>query len=772
MANIRAPFGFAPSTTVNWKRYFIPQSDTHAYRVNDCVVTSGGSDAAGVLAVTLNPGNLPARGLIVAVDPANPTTGRDSNLVRLTIPKVKTRDYYVWVLDDPNLEFTVQDDGLFPQNLVAANVGKACNFNPGEADGTDLSTAALLSSTFASGAIVQVLGLYSRPGNVIGPYGIWRCRFRLHELSAEAPGVTFDDLGGPTAVAMTRTFIGSKWINKVGYTVLITGASTNARNNNEYNIPDESTYSRDALGNVQFDCNSFPDCDVGRTVKIACDKVARVLALITVTSVTDIGGGKTRIRGYEQLFGMPPREAIGAGSMPTNTLLVCHDMQASPSCMDWVTKLNLRCGGVLNVINMAIGGSTPDDWLDPELIAYIEGMVAFLGPFDMQIWDAGYGNALTDPSLSADAIVAQLDQVATWLMPCAKDAIFHGTGGARPGGDDHLVSNPWLLVDFTTQQRVDHWLRAYLTRRWQTCEFADIGEAFQRYSLRGAVDMPDLVAGLVSNRLLDAGGIHYANAGCDVVADTFADLIIPKLCKFHPFNSCRVDTVYVNTTADLGGRYNPNGMVGWYGACDTAVVNLPGIGNIGTAFKNITVTGSGFNHNMSAAMSVEDGEGKGRKQRLVFTDKDPQSTGGAYLQLKLNAITFNGVDYTFAQLLNDPKFSGPCYFWLDWGVYGFVPDSVAAIQAGLFGTTPSGTREICSFLANKGGNAAFGTQRGWTEGFDGVMLAGNRSIIVPQREVYSEGALIVQIQGTPNLPLEQVVLELREMRFAAEQQLI
>jgi len=765
MSNVNSPQGFSPAVTANWKRYFIRQADPHVYRVGDFVVSAGGSDAAGVVAVTLNPGNLPNRALIIAVDPANPTTGRDASGLRLSVPAMKTRDYYVWALDDPALEFIVQDDGLNPLNLVAANVGNAVNFNPAEGPG-DLSKAVLTSATFGTGSVIQVLGL--APGSTIGPYAKWRCRSRLHELSAEAPGVTFDDLGGPSTVTAMKQLVASKWINKVGYSVLITGASTNARNNNEYNIPNEGSYSRDATGRVQFDCLSFPDCGPGRRIKVAHDNAPWTLALCDVISATDIGGGMTRIVAQEVLFGAPPRRVIGAGSTPSG-LMVCHDMQASPSCMNWVTKTNMKCGGVLDVTNMAIGGSVPDDWNDPELQAYLKAMVAAQGPFDLHIWDCGYGNALTNPWLSADQLVAELVLFAnTCGNALAKEQLFHSAGGARPGGDDGLEPTPWLTVDFTMAQRVNHYLRENLARLFSTCEFVDIEHAFQRFSLRGSTDTQDLAWGLVSNRILDKGGIHYANAGCDLVAEAFAQHIIPKLKRYAFGVTCRPDFVYLNTIPDLGSRYNPNGMLGWNGNCE--VSTLPG--GIGQAFTGITVNATGLNHNMVPLMSVENGEVRGRRQRLDFTDVDPATNGGALLQIKIASVKFGGVTYTIAQLLNDPKFSGPVDAWLDWACYGFNPDSVVSIQAGLFGHSASGTREIASWMANKGGNGAFGTQRGWTSGFVGPMRAGNSWFRIPQTETYDDGYILLQVQGLTGLGMGNMALEVNDFRIAARQALV
>ena len=191
MTNLNTPNGFAPRALTRWNRYYIPQSDISAYRVGDVVRSGSGTDAAGIVTVIPHPGSaVGMRGVIVSVDPGLPATGgMQPNGQKLYVPSVKTRDYYVWVNDDPEAVYTAIDDGGTPGNLVATNVGSFVTFTPGAAgDANAGSTAALASSSFGGAAgsgCWKVLGLV--PGSSYGAHAQWLVQSGYHELSTGQP---------------------------------------------------------------------------------------------------------------------------------------------------------------------------------------------------------------------------------------------------------------------------------------------------------------------------------------------------------------------------------------------------------------------------------------------------------------------------------------------------------------------------------------------------------------------------------------------------------
>jgi hypothetical protein len=184
MTNSATPSGFTPRSLQTWHRYYIPKSDTNAYGVGDLVRTPGGADANGIPTATLHTGSatVPVRGVIVAVDPGLPATGGYVNGARLRVPAAKAQDYYVWVCDDPEMEFLAVDDGLTPSALVGANMGSLVGVTlSAAASANGGSATALTSSSFGGTAgLCKVVGL--APGSVLGAFATWIVRFPLHEL--------------------------------------------------------------------------------------------------------------------------------------------------------------------------------------------------------------------------------------------------------------------------------------------------------------------------------------------------------------------------------------------------------------------------------------------------------------------------------------------------------------------------------------------------------------------------------------------------------------
>lgn len=165
MANAAAPFGLRPSHTVTGapyngqvRLYRIPSTDTVAYSVGDVVVEvaggdvkTGASDVAifGTRGAPATSGN--ARGVIVGFATAAgnsggggvPVGGDPDNPSLMIIPATKTKDYYVYVCDDPSMVYEAQT------NTIASS---AFNKNTGLAVGAAPTATSPNCKTIIDGA--------------------------------------------------------------------------------------------------------------------------------------------------------------------------------------------------------------------------------------------------------------------------------------------------------------------------------------------------------------------------------------------------------------------------------------------------------------------------------------------------------------------------------------------------------------------------------------------------------------------------------------------
>lgn len=163
MANAAAPFGLRPSHTVSGapfngqtRMYRIPSTDAVAYSIGDVVtevaggdVKTGVSDVAifGTRGATATSGN--ARGVIVGLASSagsgggQPLGGDPDNLGLMIIPATKSKDYYVYVCDDPHMIYEAQT------NTIASS---AFNKNTGLAVGAAPTATSPNCKTIIDGA--------------------------------------------------------------------------------------------------------------------------------------------------------------------------------------------------------------------------------------------------------------------------------------------------------------------------------------------------------------------------------------------------------------------------------------------------------------------------------------------------------------------------------------------------------------------------------------------------------------------------------------------
>lgn len=188
MANADAAFGFravnqdgSACTNFQVHKYYVPSTDSTALYKGDPVIIAGSADAAGVPTVTRATAGSGAYVTGVVVD-FDPVTGVSSPNLGRTYRPASTA-MYVWVADDPDQLFEIQEDSD-TSTLAAANVGQNADFIIGTGSTvTGMSATELDSSTANTTNTLQcrIERLAPREDNAIGAQANWIVRFNLHQ---------------------------------------------------------------------------------------------------------------------------------------------------------------------------------------------------------------------------------------------------------------------------------------------------------------------------------------------------------------------------------------------------------------------------------------------------------------------------------------------------------------------------------------------------------------------------------------------------------------
>ena len=194
MANVDAPFGLRPVRYLSGapyngaaNRYYIPATDTDgAAFVGDPVRLTGSGDADGVAAVTSNVSTTNAIvGVIVAVEPVT----QESTLYR-----EDSTERYVWVADDPNLVFEVQEDSVGGA-LTVDSIGATCQLTGFGTGSTSTGRSFVEVDSSAVSAVsdtdddVRLIGIAQRPDNAVGVNSVWYVRLNNHQYINASVGV-------------------------------------------------------------------------------------------------------------------------------------------------------------------------------------------------------------------------------------------------------------------------------------------------------------------------------------------------------------------------------------------------------------------------------------------------------------------------------------------------------------------------------------------------------------------------------------------------------
>lgn len=196
MANVDTPRGLWPRRYLNgaaWngqaRRYHCLAADTTYPIYLGALVKphgSGSADSRGypdVICATTTADQI--LGVCVGVDPLGGAggTGRDATLYRAV-----STERYIWVVDDPNVLFTIQDDAAATLTAAAVmGVADLTGFTSGST-ATGYSaleiSAASVTTTGDGSEDVQIMGLDDVENNSIGDHASWLVRLLNHVYTA------------------------------------------------------------------------------------------------------------------------------------------------------------------------------------------------------------------------------------------------------------------------------------------------------------------------------------------------------------------------------------------------------------------------------------------------------------------------------------------------------------------------------------------------------------------------------------------------------------
>lgn len=193
MANADAATGLAPVRYLSGavytgavNKYHVPASDGTAIYKGGLVKMTGDADADGIPGVT---GNVVTGDAVIGVVVNVMPVDRSS-----TIYREASTERYVFVADDPNLVFEIQEDSEVAA-MAAANVGQVADLT-GITSGntfTGLSSMEIDSDTATAAGDgtqdVLIWGLVQRPDNEIGNQAKWLVRLNNHALVDGNTGV-------------------------------------------------------------------------------------------------------------------------------------------------------------------------------------------------------------------------------------------------------------------------------------------------------------------------------------------------------------------------------------------------------------------------------------------------------------------------------------------------------------------------------------------------------------------------------------------------------
>lgn len=202
MANTNTPFGMMPVENltdvqgVSTHRYYIASGNGSAFYIGSPVVLTNTGDGNGVPGIAAAAATDTLVGAIVGIEPVNVNVvsmvGTSLQLEQVSIPATKTRDYYVYVADDPNQIFEIQC-GATATNLVTTKLNNNASLTITAPSPTTLPTSATIvdnaSINTTNTLNIRLMGLKQTPTNTVGAYQVMRCKINAHAYGNLIAGV-------------------------------------------------------------------------------------------------------------------------------------------------------------------------------------------------------------------------------------------------------------------------------------------------------------------------------------------------------------------------------------------------------------------------------------------------------------------------------------------------------------------------------------------------------------------------------------------------------
>lgn len=201
MANSNRPMGLAPVAYLNGapytgqvRCYSIAAAYATALYIGDPVISSGTASAAGVAGVVLAAATGPIRGVIAGFNDQG--YGADALVANPNITyrpaAAQTTDWFVYVVDDPNVIFRVQEQSNGTQ-LAATDIGMntvlVLAAGNGYVSGWQLASATGGTPAVTATLQVRLLGLEQIFGNAFGAYAKHLVLINAHELRVGSLGL-------------------------------------------------------------------------------------------------------------------------------------------------------------------------------------------------------------------------------------------------------------------------------------------------------------------------------------------------------------------------------------------------------------------------------------------------------------------------------------------------------------------------------------------------------------------------------------------------------
>lgn len=197
MANANSPFGLRPinDNGTPWsgqgRLCYVPSSQAANIFLGDPVIFLGGSDAYGVPSVGIaSAGNSnPVLGAMIGISNGPAAAGNAVFTVTRDLPVYRQASIanYIFVCDDPNQLYAIQEDSVGGAIAAATGAGANGNLVTGSGStstgfsGWELDSSSV-SSSANTGYQLRLLGTLRGPDNAIGNYAKWVVRLNNPQL--------------------------------------------------------------------------------------------------------------------------------------------------------------------------------------------------------------------------------------------------------------------------------------------------------------------------------------------------------------------------------------------------------------------------------------------------------------------------------------------------------------------------------------------------------------------------------------------------------------